>query len=61
MLTGSLLHCLDINPLSTSIGDGLNKEYSDDDIKALSVAELDELMKAYKISFPKGTKDKKSA
>ena len=47
--------------MSTSIGDGLNKEYSDDDIKALSVAELDELMKAYKISFPKGTKDKKSA
>ena len=35
--------------------------YSDDDSKALSVAELDDLMKAYKISFPKGTKDKKSA
>ena len=36
----------------------MNKEYSDDDFKALSVAELDDLMKAYKISFPKGTKDK---
>ena len=47
--------------MSTSISDGLNKEYSDDDIKALSVAELDDLMKAYKISFPKGTKDKKKS
>ena len=58
---GSLLHHLGINPLSTSISDGMNKVYSDDEIKALSVAELDDLMKAYKISFPKGTKDKKSA
>eukprot|EP00731_Ephydatia_muelleri_P014593 Em0008g313a len=58
---GSLLHQLGINPLSTSISDGLNREYSDEDIKALSVAELDDLMKAYKISFPNGTKDKKKS
>ena len=47
--------------MSTSISDGLNREYSDEDIKALSVAELDDLMKAYKISFPNGTKDKKKS
>ena len=41
------MHHLDIDDLSTSISNGLNNECSEDDIKALSVAELDDLMKAY--------------